>query len=453
MNKLLTTIMLALISIVALAGVASAFQTDYVFREIEVDGTTVFETVNGQGIPTDQPIHVQRGDIVEVRVEFTVTDDGDTTPNEDLSERTRIRTWIGGFEFGDVSDSTDIFTVEEGITYTKKLTLEIPEDIDVEEDEKFRLHVEVFDDSDSEAEETFFLAVRKPRHEVNFVKSGILFFPGNTVQAGRALSVEVRAENLGERKEEEVLVTVRIPELGLTTRGFIDELASTSEGDDNDEETSGSSDRLVLFIPKDAQTGEYLVEVEVEFNRGHDVTTETRTILVEGIEETDEVPESIISVDMTAQNIAQGSEVPYKFMVANLGNERSLYSIGIEGVGAWGTSRVSPAFVSVDEASAGEFFVFIGANQNAPLGQQTFKVNILADGATVRELNLNANILQGAPVVKSTGFENTQRALEIGFIVLVIILVILGLVIAFRRIGASKAETSEPETVGEQTYY
>ena len=102
---------------------------------------------------------------------------------------------------------------------------------------------------------------------------------------------------------------------------------------------------------------------------------------------------------------------------------------------------------------SGEFFVFIGANQNAPLGQQTFKVNILADGATVRELNLNANILQGAPVVKSTGFENTQRALEIGFIVLVIILVILGLVIAFRRIGASKAETSEPETVGEQTYY
>ncbi|MBU0547120.1 hypothetical protein KKA72_00540, partial [Patescibacteria group bacterium] len=38
--------------------------------------------------------------------------------------------------------------------------------------------------------------------------------------------------------------------------------------------------------------------------------------------------------------------------------QRTLYSVEVEGTGAWGVTRVSPAFISVDQGEAGEVFVF-----------------------------------------------------------------------------------------------
>ncbi len=440
MKKLLATLLIVLLSLTNLAGFANAQEvppdtcgnSDFCIIEIEVDGV---DAVEG-GV-----LHTERGDNVDIRVEFKSNIE---------SERTRVKAWIGGFEFGEVRDSTDVFTVEPGLTYSKTLTLEVPNDIELDEDE-FTLHVEIFDnDSNAEITESFKLGIRKERHNLEIVN--VLFFPSNVVEAGRALRTVVRVENLGERKEEDILVKASIPELGLSTKAFIDELVSDEEDTrDDDEETSESSDELVLFIPKDAPSGEYLVEIEVEFSRGHETITDKRTILVEG-KETTAVSEAIISVDMTAQNIKQGQEVPYKFMIANLGNVRTLYSAEVTGTGAWGISRVSPSFVSVDAGQAGEIFVFVKSNEQAPIGQQNFMVNILADGVKVKEVNLNANIVE-KEVAPTSGFANAQNALEIAFVILVVILVILGLVIAFRRTGSKHREHSETETVEGQTYY
>ncbi len=413
---------------------AAAADTAFNIEEIEVDGVEVSSD-------SGQTIFVERGTNVDVRVEFKSNID---------SDRVKVKSWIGGFEFGDVQDATEIFTVEPGLIYVKNLNLEIPDDIDLDEDE-FRLHVEIFDNEGSQREETFKLGIRKERHNINILDT--IFYPSNTVEAGRALRTVVRVENLGEQKEEDVLVKVSIPELGLSTKAFIDELVSEEPTSDDSEETSESSDELILFIPKDARSGEYLVEIEVEFNRGHDTITQKKSILVEGVETT-ALSKAIISVDMTSQNIAKGSEVPYKFMVANLGNTKTLYSAEVEGVSAWGVSRVSPSFVSVDQGEAGEVFVFVKANEGASTGQQNFRVNILSEGVKVKEVNLNANIVDSTAAEKGTGFQNTQRALEIGFVVLVIILVILGLVIAFRRTGNKSRNTSnDTETVEGQTYY
>lgn len=414
---------------------------DFEIVQIEVDGVEVFRQESG-GTET-QTIHVERGTDIEIRVEFKSNID---------SDRVGVKAWIGGFEFGDVEDRTGIFTVEPEIIYSKFLNLEVPNDIELDEEE-FKLHIEVFDNAgSSELTKSFNLAIRKERHDLNIIDA--LFFPSNTVEAGRALRTVVRVENLGEKKEEDVLVKVSIPELGISTKNFIDELVSDEEEtDDDSEETSESSDELVLFIPENTPSGEYLVEIEVEFNRGHDVITEKKTILVEG-KETTIVSKAIISVDMSSQNIEQGQEVPYKFMIANLGNQRTLYSVEVEGASGWGTTKVSPAFVSVDQGDAGEVFVFVKANENAAEGIKTFKADILADGVKVKEVNLNANVVaKEKEVVTTTGFQNTQRALEIAFVILVVILVILGLVIAFRRVGTRTRESSEPETIEGQTYY
>ncbi|MFH1592295.1 MAG: hypothetical protein ABIB47_02935 [Candidatus Woesearchaeota archaeon] len=403
----------------------------FVFQEIEVDGV--------DALGSDSVVHVERSSTVDIRAEFM---------SNVNSDKVRVKAWIGGFEFGDVSDRTGIFTVEPGLIYSKTLHLEIPEDIDLDDDE-FRLHVEIFDNDGVSREETFRLGVRKERHSLNIIDT--IFFPSNTVEAGRSLRTEVRVENLGEMKEEDVLVKVSIPELGISAKEFIDELVPEENTWDDEEETSDSVD-LILFIPSDAETGEYLVEIEVEYNRGHDTITGTRRVFVEGVSGVGVISpaEAIVSVDLSSQNIAQGSEIPYKLMLANLGDARIVYSIDVAGTEGWATTRTSAAFVSVDSNQAGEITLFLIANDDASVGAKAFTVSILANGGEVKQLNLNANI--GEKGVTGTGFQEIQRGLLVGFVILVVVLIILGLVIAFKRVG-EKPSSEEPESVESQTYY
>ena len=83
------------------------------FKQIEVDGVDV--------LGTTQNIHVERESVVEIRAEFM---------SNINSDRVKVKVWIGGFEFGDVSDKTGVFTVEPGIVYSKTLRLEVPKDIE-----------------------------------------------------------------------------------------------------------------------------------------------------------------------------------------------------------------------------------------------------------------------------------------------------------------------------------
>lgn len=447
--KLLTTLLILLIGVLGISTLVSA-SSDITISKITVDD------VEFSNVPTvPNVISAERGSTLEVKVELSTIN-----PHDDV----KVSTWIGGYEFGDVSDKTAPFDMEKDVRYVKTLHIDIPEDIDVENGDKFTLHVEA---SGKDVDQTgqaieFTLKIDKIRHKLNIMD--VIFYPSNTVEPGRALRSVVRVENLGQQKEDDVLVRVSIPDLGISTRTYIDELVSKEDNSNDNEETSASSRDLVLTIPQDAKPGEYDVEVNVEYSRGHETATKRSTILVQNVGSVTpsvvtptggEAPQAIISIDTTTQDVAQGSEALYKVMVANLGKDRVLYTVAVEGEGAWGTSRVSPSFISVDSNQAGEAFVYVKANENAPIGQQSFRVNVLSNGKTVKTLDLKANV-----VAKATEFSNLgllKNGLEISFVILVVILIILGLVIAFRRVGSSESRRGTErisDNLGEsQTYY
>ena len=447
--KLLTTLLILLIGVLGISTLVSA-SSDITISRVTVDDVELLLSD-----PTLNTVSFERGNTIEVRVEFM-----STGPHSDA----RVRTWISGYEFDDVSDKTAPFDMVQGVRYVKTLHLDIPEDIDVEgvDNDRFSLKIEISGKDEALIVETFTLKIDKIRHKLNIMD--VIFYPSNTVEPGRALRAVVRVENLGQQKEDDVLVRVSIPDLGISTRTYIDELSADQESNDDDEETSASSRDLVLTIPQDAKPGEYDVEVDVEYSRGHETVTKRSTILVEESGSVtpsvvtptgSEAPQAIISIDTTTQDIAQGSEALYKVMVANLGKERILYTVAIEGEGAWGTSRVSPSFISVDSNQAGEAFVYLKANDNAPIGQQSFRVNVLSNGKTVKTLDLRANVVAKATQLGNLGL--LKNGLEISFVILIVILIILGLIIAFRRVGSreSRRESERiPDSLGEsQTYY
>ena len=426
----LSIIAILLLSLVSLGNVSAGISTDYVIDGVEVDGRDVSESdVNF--------ITVERGNSLDVEVWVRGLSGGA------VRDDVRVKAWIGGYEYGDVAKQTKTFKVESSGLYKKELSISLPDDIDADTSgnaKKYTLHVEAFD-GNNEARKSYQLRIEEKMHDLRIVD--VIFRPGTVVNAGDMLFSTVRIENMGDKKEEDIQVKVSIPELGFLARDYIDELVP--EDNDNDEETSGDVD-LFGRIPKDAESGDYEAKVELIFNRGHDVLTEEFTLRVEGKDSAAGEEDSLISVDSTRKDVKVGEQTSFKLMIANFGEESVRYSAEVLGVGAWGSASVDPVFVSVNAGDTGELFVKVTPST---AGEQTLTVKIKANGDVVKELNLQAN------VVKS-GIE-LRKGLEVGFAVLAILLVILGLIIAFTKLRSNEGDDEGPELGEEkeagQTYY
>ncbi len=436
MKKQLLTAFLALVVLVLGAVAVSA--ENFVITAVQVDDIPVSEG--------GQAVHVERGQDAIVEVFLTGLSETDDV---------RVKAYIGGYEYDDVEALSDIFEVEPGVKYKKTLRLAIPEDLSASDDKTLR--VKVYDDDD-EIEQEFTLRIKEQRHDV--VIQDVIIRPSDSVEAGRPLFVTVRAENLGSRKEEDIRVSVSIPELGVSARDYIDELAANEDRDDGedneDEESSASSDELLLRIPEDAETGDYDLLVSVEYNRGHSLINEKHLIHVEGME-TDNEPtpgtppvgttddeKSVISVDSSSKTAKGGEEVAYKIMIANMGSKSKLYTVEVAGEQLFAEATIDPAFVNIPADSTGEVFVYVTPKEGAEEGRHSFTARVKSGDELVDELSLTTNVENA----KRFGGD-LKQALVIGLIVLVVILIILGLIVAFSRMRGD----DEPGVGEGQNYY
>lgn len=357
----------------------------------------------------------------------------------------RVKAEIDGYEHGDIEDRTSLFEIEAGKLYKKTLNLVIPNDIDASE--VYTLRVEVSDD-DNEEEFLVSLHIDEQRHNLGIFD--VIITPNGKVSAGRPIFVDTRIENLGSMKEEDVKITASIPELGVTASGYVDELVTEiaeDNGTSDDDEESSQSVNLALRIPEDAPSGNYNVKIDVEFNRGNDIISTTESISIEGVEVDED--NAVVSIDTTSKDVRYGEESTYKLMIANIGDERAVYSVEVDGTDLWANSRVEPSFVTVDSDSTAEVKVYLSAMKDASAGSHAFVVKVSEGKTLVREIALNGNVIQ------SSVWGGIRQALTVIFVVLVILLVVLGVVIAFKKMSSDSfdEETTEPTISEGQTYY
>ncbi|MBI5872453.1 hypothetical protein HZB88_05240 [archaeon] len=212
----------------------------------------------------DSAIYVERGG--ECRVEVWLEGTGETTD-------VQVKTWLGGYEYDDVSVTSDMFDVEDGVTYKKTLKLELPSDL--EADKEYTLYVQVFDSDNSETISTS-LMVSRIRHSVEILD---VLLSDTSLESGDSLYVTARVKNYGDKKEEDIKVEASIEDLGISASTYVDELAAYEE-DNEDEEDSSSSQTLYLKIPEDAASGAYDLDITVTYNNGYDTVTQTESISV-----------------------------------------------------------------------------------------------------------------------------------------------------------------------------
>ena len=388
---------------------------------VKVDGTTVTQS------STNFILDVDRGDTMEVKVQIT--------PDIDMKD-VEIEAVLRGIDSTEkVEDMTETFDAKQGVSYVKKLSLPLIAKMD---QDRYKLRIRISDRDSATVEQTYELEVDTKRHDIEI--RDVVLSPNTEVKAGRALLATVRLRNMGEKNEDGVKVVVSIPELGVSASDFVDELEK--EGDNDDQATT---EEMFLRIPDNAETGDYKVRVEVYFDDGDKKNVKETSISVLGGEtvQAKAQEKTVIAVAVDRQTATQGGqEVGYPITLTNAGSESKTYTVSADGA-AWASFRVAPSNVMVIGAGESKVVtVFAKANDNAPVGQQTFTLTISSNDKVLKQLPLSVD------VQKSSGAAQLKRGLEVGLVVLVILLVIIGLIIGF-----SKLRGNGEEGGGEKTYY
>jgi len=430
MKYMKSFLVLLLVSVLA-CSFASALSID----TVKIDGDELSSVATN---------YIEKDDEYDVRVVFS------SGINESY-EDAQVRVYLSGVdEDYSVEDSTDTFDIEQSTQYVKKLTLKLSHRL---EKDDYVLYVRVEDrEGTIEDTENYELKVRSEKHAIEI--RDIILSPENEVKAGRALLATARIKNRGTEDEEDLKVKASIPALGISASDYVDELGyeDCDEGD-SDCDDSTTSEELYMRIPDCAEPGEYTVRVCVEYDDGDEEecgTTKINVVESDTCNVPAETPtttgKTIITIGPETQDIAKGGSAMYPVTIANQGMESKVYSISVDSAD-WADFSVTPSNVLV--VGAGESkaaYVSVNAKSTAS-GLQVFSVTIKSGESVLKQVPLRANIGGGAAATTNLG--RIKRALEVGLIVLVVLLVVLGLIIGFNKLKGSEEETEGEE----KTYY
>jgi hypothetical protein len=428
-KTIVTALMLLLIALVAMASVNAQIVID----EVEIDDDEVSET-------STTAVNLERGEEWEVKVHISLEDNADGV--DDSLDEIEIEVELTGYDGEDIRDTEYVDEVTEGSSYTERLTLSLPNDMDQQED--YTLRVYVCPRSGSCTTASYELEIEAQEHD--FEIKDVDFSPGLDIEAGRALLTTVRVENFGDEDDTDgVKIEVDIPELGLSASDYIDEV---------DEDDSTSSEELYIRIPSSTSAGDYDVDVCVTYDDGDEQECESYTLtVIADEEESDDEEEAVasktvITVGPEEQDMVagQGGAV-YPITLSNAAGEAKTYVISVSGYDSWGSVRLDPSNVVVlDEGETQTVYLFVSADEDAS-GTHTFSVTVDAGSETLKQMLLVANVEGGEAQETADGsWDSVKKGLEVGLIVLVILLVILGLIIVVNKLRQDDDEDEESKT-------
>ena len=429
-TKIWSVLLVFLISVIALQAVQGAFVN---VTEVELDND-VLQLAESNAI-----LALDRNQELKVDVELVA--------NEDVDD-VQVEVEVFGHRFSDrLQDITHVFDVQAGVTYRKNLKIKLPYRL---EKDDYRLRVRVAG-RDTETVETTYRLKVEAQSDV-MVIDDVVFTPANKVEAGRALLATVRVRNIGNNDDKNgVRVSVNIPELGVGDTTYVDQL---------DADDATSTEELYFRVPTCAHAGRYNVVTKVTFDYG-DETVERQDALdvVEsaqceersvGSTQPGQDEKTVLTVGPSVQDVTAGqSGAVYPLTVQNAGRTAKTYSVSVDGVDSFGTARLDPSNVVVlQPGEVKAVYVFVSAREGTAPGEKPFSVTVSSNSETLRQFVLKANVVSASPAEQPGESENSlQTVLKVGLVVLAVVVVVLGLVVAFTRMKGKDGEVSS------QTYY
>jgi len=356
--------------------------------------------VNGIDITGSNTLAGEAGEVVPVSVYFTA--------GENASE-VEISAWMQGRRSNAVTENfRDLI---DGKDYIGRLSLQLPSDIDPEED--LTLYIRIESDAGN-WEESYEVAMQRQPYnaEVLFVELD------NTVSAGQTVPVDVVIKNLGRHDLEDLVVAISVPEIGLIKKAYFGDLTpkdicNNNSNNNDDCDNEDATERIMnLNMPANVKAGIY--ELVVEAYNADTKSTVKQNIMVVGSEQT-----SNVLVPIASKELASGETATYDLIIVNPGNSLGVYEIIPETAEGVMVSVANPIVtVRAGESEVVKVQVKAGSKE----GTFSFGVNVNSDSTLVKRVLLNANVTGKALASNVTVL---TIVLAIIFVVLLIVLIVL----------------------------
>jgi hypothetical protein len=347
--------------------------------------------------------------------------------DENLSETIEAKIEV---EFDGEDQDTEYFDVKANhIGATSVFEIEIDDDEDLVGIETLTVTMKDKEGNFDDVEVVIRLDIVKEDNLVEIYD--VNFRNGLQLNAGEVFIASVGISNEGYDKEDDVYVKMSIPELGLTTR--TDRFDLYTDRDANEEEYSKFHKQLFMQMPLNVPSGVYDVYFTVYFDDGD----EAREVVYSLIVGSGQAYDSQITMDSEYQVTSAGKAIVYKVLFANPNVD---YNVVVEGLD-FGTYEVR-----TEDNTA---YVFVSVDEDASNGEYAFNVVVKAGSNVLEDFAVTTKVTEGNSDVS---YSSVKQGLEIGFAVLLVILVILGIILVAKRLGKGD-EIEEPMLDEDQTYY
>jgi hypothetical protein len=315
--------------------------------------------------------------------------------------------------------------------YRAMFSMKYPSSLDLEEldFDDLTLHVEIDARGYDETEEDYTMRVSKNLESLQILSVET----PQSITAGSSIAVDVVIENNGRDRLDDVYVKASIPELGITKKIYVGDMASDND-DDYDDIRDTLNKKVYLTLPRNVMPGTYELEVQA-YN--YDTTTTAKKAIVVSDVETGILPGT------ASQTISAGQETTFNLVLVNPNNRMVVYTVTPDNADGLIVEAVEP-IVTVGAESSKIVKVKVRATDSLEEGTYAFTVNVNSESGSVKPVTFTLNVED-----KDSRVTGSTDPVVIWTVVLVIVFVVL-LIILIVLLTKRPTETEE---FGETSYY
>ncbi len=386
-----------LVSLVATL-VLALFLISNASADVRITSVTLHDVEVLSGAANAADISSFAGQVVPVKVVFHA--------NSNESD-VRIKAWLSGSS--GLTASSERFDLISGKDYVRFLSLQMPSNIDLNENIQLVVTVESRNDGILGAE-TIDLTVQRESYVVEILDVNM----DTKAVAGDNLALDIVLKNRGMHLAEDTFVKAAIPLLGVEEKSYFGDLSPV---DQVSPDRADASERMMyLKIPSNAKPGVYAVEIEA-YN-ADSTTTMSKKIAIVGASD-----ESTMVSPATSKTFAAGGSAEYSLILVNSGNKVKIYDVAVEAPTGLTVDVDSPV-VAIPAGTSATVKLKASASK---VGVYDFTGTVQSSGDLVKRESFVANVegsKVSAPIAGNTTVLLTV-VLAIIFIVLLIVLIVL----------------------------
>ena len=196
-SRTILVFLIAILAVTAFVAVASA--------SLSVSNFGV--SISGADVTSADTLSADAGETIPIRVVFNA---------QETVADVRMKAYVEGYR-SNIEVRTDRFKILNGTTYSKLLSLKLPEDVSPAED--YTLYIRIGTKTNFK-EESYKLKIQRTEYNLEFLSVDT----ARSVAAGSNLNVDVVLKNKGSQRLDDTFVVAKIPELNVEKKVYFSDL-------------------------------------------------------------------------------------------------------------------------------------------------------------------------------------------------------------------------------------